>query len=866
MRKPIHYLTFSLALCLYAIPMAANAESYGLNFPDGTTITNGSRTLTSVCLTSPSDGTQTIESSQASDRLLFHDRTGFCFSAAAGETVTVTFNWSGTWMHGYVYIDVDNDGTFNASSGTDKDVMSYSNYDGSNSVGANTANGNVGVNPPAFTVPDLPTGLYRMRTKVDWNAIDPGGSTKDGNTITANGGAITDMMIYIHQPGGSFSVEAENGKLTDESGVELTAASATAGRDLTVVPHPDEGYAFDALQISSGYDCGNPAVTFANAAMGKTTHSVPAFALKNGAVTIPASMLKGDVDIVATFLTATASASGNYEADTVGDKDSAKGIISLTVNGETKTVTSASRHAFLGDKAFAVEIGKPFVLTADYSGSATPLKFYLDHGQDGAFTEVKGGISSDLLGELKGDCTFTVNPMLPAGVYRARLVAPGDCTVDFLINLHNAAGALDVKALNGNVLGSDGSALPLTIDFGTNLGIKPMTVLPGFTASEIIVRHGHNLNGPNFVRGNRQWEDTTLPIKVGTIPAELVDGDVDIYVIYSETANGQWTKVWGDEFNGSELDPKRWKYQDRQSPTWKRLIAQGDEIPYTNKVEDGHYKAYCIPTPDEFKATETQPMISGAINSSGLFHLTYGRIEARIKTTRHTGNFPAFWMMPQDQSKGWPNCGEIDIWEQIDESQTTYHTVHSGWTKKTLGDVAMSSPTSGGTGWADHDLWHVIALEWDAEQLRWYVDGDQKFTYNNSHYSYGDYTEDITWPFGKDFYIILNQSVGDGSWAKPLDTSFTYLTEFDWVRVYKKKDDKGFTTSIDGNGDDPDFYVAGEDDPLTSITDVRSDEMNSEATAAVEYFDVRGIRVLSPSTPGLYICRQGSKTTKILKH
>ena len=49
--------------------------------------------------------------------------------------------------------------------------------------------------------------------------------------------------------------------------------------------------------------------------------------------------------------------------------------------------------------------------------------------------------------------------------------------------------------------------------------------------------------------------------------------------------------------------------------------------------------------------------------------------------------------------------------------------------------------------------------------------------------------EDGQWPFDAPFYLILNQSVGSGAWAKPADTSFTYETQFDWVRVYQKQED-----------------------------------------------------------------------------
>ena len=38
------------------------------------------------------------------------------------------------------------------------------------------------------------------------------------------------------------------------------------------------------------------------------------------------------------------------------------------------------------------------------------------------------------------------------------------------------------------------------------------------------------------------------------------------------------------------------------------------------------------------------------------------------------------------------------------------------------------------------------------------------------------------WPFDKSD----NQSVGDGSWAKPVDTTHTYQMEIDWIRVYQR--------------------------------------------------------------------------------
>ncbi|MBS7396430.1 MAG: glycoside hydrolase family 16 protein, partial [Prevotellamassilia sp.] len=164
-------------------------------------------------------------------------------------------------------------------------------------------------------------------------------------------------------------------------------------------------------------------------------------------------------------------------------------------------------------------------------------------------------------------------------------------------------------------------------------------------------------------------------------------------------------------------------------------------------------------------------------------------VEGRLLTLPHTGNFPAFWMMPQDNSKGWPYAGEIDIWEQIDAQNTSFHTIHSGWANG-AGDGGLgnsNNPTKGGTkSGVTNGYYHTFGLEWEEDLLSWYVDGEKVFSYaklkNNA-----DALSKGQWPFDAPFYIILNQSVGNGSWAANADTNFAYETLFDWVRVYQKE-------------------------------------------------------------------------------
>ena len=170
-------------------------------------------------------------------------------------------------------------------------------------------------------------------------------------------------------------------------------------------------------------------------------------------------------------------------------------------------------------------------------------------------------------------------------------------------------------------------------------------------------------------------------------------------------------------------------------------------------------------------------MISGARETRGLFSFTYGRVDVRLKTTPHVGNFPAAWMMPQPPTDSWPKAGEIDIFESIDAQQRAWHTIHSNWTHN-LG--YKWNPQSSFEENVSVSDWHVYSLDWTEDALRWYVDGEEVGSYLKSEDE--DVLSQGQWPFTHDFYIILNQSVGNGSWARNPDLDFTYETRFDDVK------------------------------------------------------------------------------------
>ena len=178
-------------------------DDYAINFDKDAKQTHSSRYSTSVSLQQTGKDKQTIEFGKTMNG--YEDLTTGTdkFTVEAGSEVTPSIGYVGEWMHGYVYIDLDNNKqfSFNADGAdqTGTDVVSYSYYKDQNSKGETVAS-SCNVNPmPAFTAPTTP-GTYRIRFKVDWDNIDAGGSVLSTNNILNNGGGIYDATLEVVEP------------------------------------------------------------------------------------------------------------------------------------------------------------------------------------------------------------------------------------------------------------------------------------------------------------------------------------------------------------------------------------------------------------------------------------------------------------------------------------------------------------------------------------------------------------------------------------------------------------------------------------------------------------------------------------------
>lgn len=168
---------------------------------------------------------------------------------------------------------------------------------------------------------------------------------------------------------------------------------------------------------------------------------------------------------------------------------------------------------------------------------------------------------------------------------------------------------------------------------------------------------------------------------------------------------------------------------------------------------------------------------SGKLTTGETFTQAYGTFEARIKLPRGQGIWPAFWMLGDNFTDiGWPNCGEIDIMENIGREPSTVHGTVHGPGYSGAGGIGNSYTLPGGDEFADD--FHTFTLEWAPGSLTWYVDGNQF-----SHLTPADLNGN-PWVFDHPFFMIINLAVG-GEWPGYPDdsTQFPQVMLIDYIKV-----------------------------------------------------------------------------------
>ena len=333
--------------------------------------------------------------------------------------------------------------------------------------------------------------------------------------------------------------------------------------------------------------------------------------------------------------------------------------------------------------------------------------------------------------------------------------------------------------------------LTLALTYPTNSAV----VSPGFSISASAAVSPGTVTNVDFFDGTtRLGSDTTSPFSLAVTGAasgahalKAIARDSNGNGVTSSVVNivvsnlppvAGWQLVWSDEFSqgdGTAPDPARWGF-DTGGGGW----GNGELENYTSRTNNARIEGGQLVIEAQAENYGGNSYTSARMLTKGKGSWTYGRLEARIRLPRGQGIWPAFWMLGANiDLAGWPTCGEIDIMENIGSEPALVHgTIHGPGYSGGSG-IGGSGALSNSAAFAAD--FHLYAVEWAANQIRWFVDGQPYFTVTPASLPNG-----APWVFNQPQFLLLNLAVG-GQWPGNPDgtTIFPQRMTVDYVRVYQ---------------------------------------------------------------------------------
>lgn len=256
-------------------------------------------------------------------------------------------------------------------------------------------------------------------------------------------------------------------------------------------------------------------------------------------------------------------------------------------------------------------------------------------------------------------------------------------------------------------------------------------------------------------------------------------------------ASGPGQPLWSDEFDqpaGAALDRSKWA-----AMTGGLGWGEGELQAYTADPSNLSYNGagQLVITAQRAAGAGGAEYTSARITTSGRLEFNHGRVEARIKIPRGTGLWPAFWLLGAQQP--WPEHGEIDIFEGVNEMDRAQFNTHQPRSDGSDWEASHESPVAPGGTWAGD--YHVYAVDWTTDKIVWSIDGVR----------YATSTRNLTPSDGKWVVdtapqaIVLNLAVGGMAGKPDQSTTLPARMLVDYVRVYPNADTVVQEEPVGGN-------------------------------------------------------------------
>jgi beta-glucanase (GH16 family) len=293
----------------------------------------------------------------------------------------------------------------------------------------------------------------------------------------------------------------------------------------------------------------------------------------------------------------------------------------------------------------------------------------------------------------------------------------------------------------------------------------------------------HRVNGVTVLGGPSAGQ-----LLVSAIRAENVTPELPDWLGQRPPVDGEWTKTFEDNFDGSSVDLTKWNiygpnFWDKRTHFSKdNAIVKDGTLTLRVERKTGRHN-------DSPDGKETD-YATGFADTYGKWVQRYGYFEARVKLPTAPCLWPAFWLMPDrgleagEQWKRQSTQGggmEFDIIEQLSiwgpqRLNMAMHWDGYGSGHKATGSGSIYVP-------ADKDGFIVVGLLWTPESAVLYGNGKELARWKNPRIS------DVP------SCLILDHVTG-GWETEPLDDA-QLPADFviDYVRVWQRAD---LASAVDG--------------------------------------------------------------------
>ena len=252
----------------------------------------------------------------------------------------------------------------------------------------------------------------------------------------------------------------------------------------------------------------------------------------------------------------------------------------------------------------------------------------------------------------------------------------------------------------------------------------------------------------------------------------------------------EWLPIFTDEFDAPALDSDKWV----TCYWWADggcNIASNNELewyqPQNVTVANGTLQLTAQKQTINAANGTTYDYTSGMVTTGKItsendvphhFIYQYGYAEIKARVPAGQGLWPAFWLLPADHN----SRPEIDVLEvQGDDTHTNHMNFH--YLDETGSRISI------GEEWIGEDFaaeWHVFGLDWQPDAIVWYVDGVERWRFEDERYVPNE-----------PMYLLLNLAVG-GDWpgAPDASTIFPSTYEIDYARVWRKQNTDAYLNLV----------------------------------------------------------------------